>query len=197
MRIPIKQPVDSMESKGPRDPFFRWLTWLRRLRMICFNVMPPRNSLRGWPMDVFLHAGFLKRYIATKQAWEQQNPPTGVLADCLEDVETSTFNEWIANMAIYSKGDTFSKIIIFGIYLRFWGCTLFVYHSFWSESHIAPSNRTILMDLVEYIAMSVHQTVYFFPWLILLNELTIGSTYCDLFFSQEGLEHGSRIILSQ
>lgn len=71
--------------------------------MICFNVMPPRNSLRGWPMDVFLHDASLKRYVAMKQAWEQQNPPTGVSVDSLEDVETLTFNEWIANMAIYSK----------------------------------------------------------------------------------------------
>ena len=83
--------------------------------MICFNVMPPQNSLRGWPMDVFLHDASLKRYVAMKQAWEQQNPPTGVLVDCLEKVETLTSNEWIANMAIYSKGDTFPKLIIFGV----------------------------------------------------------------------------------
>ena len=58
-------------------------------------------------MDVFLHDASLKRYVAMKQAWEQQNPPTGVLVDCLEEVETLTFNESIANMAIYSKGHNY------------------------------------------------------------------------------------------
>ena len=177
--------------RGP--VFFRWL---RRLRMICFNVMPPRNSLRGWPMDVFLHDASLKRYVAMKQAWEQRNPPIGVLVDCLEDVETLRFNEWIASMAIYSKGDRFPKLIICGIYFRFWGCTLFVYHSFWSESQFAPSNRTILMDIVEYIVMSAHQTLNLS--MVDTSKRIINRQYVfQIVFSQEGLQHGSRIILSQ
>ena len=104
--------------------------WLRTLRMGCFIVMPPRNSLPGWPMDVFLHEGSLKRYVAMKQAWEQQNPPIGVLADCLEDVPTLKFKiyRYPQNGQMFKRRYIFQNII-FGIN-DFLGCTLFVYHCF-------------------------------------------------------------------